>query len=212
MAQKLSKDQKRKKKLTAKVKKNNSTLLRPHLWPLYKCFASEQWLETRNNHNYCNIMIVRGHKGRYQIAMYMVDLLCQGVKDCFMSPEFSEHAIDDEITRCLDTSRGGDVKAPCNYKLALNIIRTSILWAEKFEIKPNPGFQKVKRLLPPQLLEKQGDDEDIHCGDNEGKPYWMASPNFPGPSPRQTELIEAADGHIDHISDQLSALSEFFGD
>jgi hypothetical protein len=102
--------------------------------------------------------------------MYLVDLLCLGVKDTtysFNTEEVDYRDILEELMSCLGIKR-------ISYDLAHNIIYSAIEFAEEFDFRPHRDFQNITRYL------LENDDDripliEIECGEK-GIPTVVENP------------------------------------
>lgn len=128
--------------------------------PIFNCLVNKDWKDSQM----ANVVVMRQHtNGKITLGIYLVDLLCLGVKDSFYlfsvelkeaSEKFSE-AIFEEIS----------------YELAHNIIYAGHDFALEFEIEPCKEFATTKFLL-----EEDTDAiplVEVAVGDADGKPHLM---------------------------------------
>lgn len=132
--------------------------------PVYKCFVNKDWQEAHE----ANVFIMRRHNnGNITAAMYLVDLLCLGIKDTFYFFNEPEGELMEQL--------GGEfiiIHSEVGYNLAHNIIYAAHDFAMEFDIKPHADFAVTKFLL------EEDNDEieliDIETGDN-GVPHLMVN-------------------------------------
>jgi hypothetical protein len=132
--------------------------------PIDKCMINIGWQENRM----ASVVICRRHvTGNLTVGIYLVDLLCLGVKDSFyffnITPEELEERVPIE----------GEFET-ISYELAHNIVYAGHDFALEFEIKPCREFTVTQYIL------EEDDDRipllDIDTGDKTGKPHLMARP------------------------------------
>jgi len=132
--------------------------------PLFECTVNTEWETSKM----ALLTIARRHSnGNITYGMFMVDLLCQGVKEShfqFNIPlnEYRENqAKQKEMMDFI----------PIEYNLAHNIVYAALAFAEDYEFKPHKMFSSTTRFM----LEEDTDDIpliDIECG-LDGKPAFV---------------------------------------
>lgn len=127
-----------------------------------KCLINENWEE----YGIAHILITRKHSNNnVTIGLYLVDLMCLGVKDTFYRFNISRLELD-EIK---DTVFTDDLPmVEISYALAHNIIWAAVDFAEEYGFKPCKDFTSTTQFM----LDEDTDDipmMDIECG-MDGKP------------------------------------------
>lgn len=125
--------------------------------PIEECLISEGWQEAGE----CNLIIARKHaSGNFTIGIFLVDLYCLGVKDCFYKyniPEYEYYDIKKE-----------NGLIPISYDETHNIIYGAVAYAEDLGIAPHEEFDITQYILEP-------DTDDIPLIEYEfgrdGKPF-----------------------------------------
>ena len=192
---KLTKDQKRKKKLAERKKKDMQKLQHPHQWALHSCYVSEDAYE-RDNLGYINILITKYHGNNYLTAYYLLDLSCFGMADAFITPIQAAYEAEEHVEDILEgLARDGIklVKEKPDFVYAL--IQAGIKYAKQWGIAPHADFSKAKCILPPDFL-TMDTEYSFDCGDEEGLPVAVMTPNRAPLTERQKELIRAAGGGV----------------
>lgn len=116
------------------------------------------------------VIVSRRHvTGNITTGIYLVDLLCTGVKDSFFLFNEPEETLS-RLTGEMAEERGL-VMETCDYALAHNIIYSSLEFAGENGIEPVADFATTKMIL-------EEDDEkieliDIECG-KDGKPLLVS--------------------------------------
>lgn len=127
--------------------------------PLHECYVTEQWQES----GMVQVIVSRRHvTGNITAGLYLVDLLCTGVKDSiflFNEPEESLKEMMEKFNSDYNTSF-----EPCDYTLAHNIIFAALEFAAEYGIEPGIDFALTKMIL-------EDDDEkieliEIECGED----------------------------------------------
>jgi hypothetical protein len=135
--------------------------------PVYECLVNTDWRESK----LANTVIARKHtNGNITACIYLVDLMCLGVKDTdymFNVPLFEYKEKIDVTSERMDLG-------PISYELAHNIVYAGLEFAEEFGFSPHKDFTSITCFM----LEEDNDDIeliDIECGHN-GKPAYMQTP------------------------------------
>ncbi len=128
--------------------------------PVYKCLVNKDWETAR----LANVIVMRRHvNGNLTAGVYLVDLLCLGVKDALYIFNEPETGIEERLG--LDF---GQTLKEIDYDLAHNIVYAGHDFAMDFEIKPHADFAVAKFIL-----EEDNDDIpliEIEAGED-GKPH-----------------------------------------
>jgi hypothetical protein len=134
--------------------------------PIYKCLINKDWEDDR----FGNVIVVRRHSNNNITAgLYLMDLLCLGVKD-------TSYIFNDDEEVLLDFIEKSDF-IEIEYNLAHNIIYAGHDYAYEFEIAPHKDFAITKFIL-----EEDNDSIpliDIEVGDEEdGFPHLIVSRTY----------------------------------
>ena len=115
--------------------------------PVYECYITKQWKES----GMANIIVARKHtNNNLTFGLYLVDLLCLGVKDTYY--DFNITNFDYEDLKKEYFGKQDIVK--CDYVLAHNIIYGAVEFADTFGFKPHKDFAVSKYIL-------EEDDENV---------------------------------------------------
>ena len=122
--------------------------------PIYECLITEIWEDT----GIANIFVARKHSNdNLTFGIYLVDLLCLGVKDSFYGFNIPEQ----EYRELIEKYTPEDIEmVKCDYVLAHNIIYGAIEFAEEYGFYPHKDFEVSKHIL-------EKDDENIELMDIE---------------------------------------------
>jgi hypothetical protein len=135
--------------------------------PIYKCFVNKDWEEARE----ANVVIMRKHSnGNITASMYLVDLLCLGIKDTMYFFNEPESALKEQFGKTFST-----MFTEVDYNIAHNIVYAGHDFAMEFDIKPHADFNTTKFIL-----EEDNDNielVEIEVGED-GKPHLIV--NQPG--------------------------------
>lgn len=133
--------------------------------PVYKCFVNNDWEEVRT----ADVIIMRKHNnGNVTAGIYLVDLLCLGIKETFYF--FNQPETDIESSIGVDLHR--DFKE-IDYNLAHNIIYAGHDYALEFDISPHRDF-----AITQYILEEDWDNIpviEIPVGEDDGKPHLVVT-------------------------------------
>jgi hypothetical protein len=133
--------------------------------PIDKCMVNIGWQEDR----LANVVVTRRHvTGNLTVGIYLVDLMCLGVKDSFYFFNITPQELEERIPM----EAGFET---ISYDLAHNIVYAGHDFAMDFQIKPSKDFEVTKYIL-------QEDDDhvpllDVETGDKDGKPHLMGPPS-----------------------------------
>ena len=122
--------------------------------PIYECLITEVWEDA----GIANIFVARKHSNdNLTFGIYLVDLLCLGVKDSFYGFNIPEQ----EYRELIEKYTPEDIEmVKCDYVLAHNIIYGAIEFAEEYGFYPHKDFAVSKYIL-------EEDDENIELMDIE---------------------------------------------
>ena len=113
--------------------------------PIFKCYITDDWQESQLT----NVIVSRKHvNGNITVGMYLVDLLCLGVKD-------STYIFNEPENKALNFLYS-DPNHPfieIEYHLAHNIIFAGLEFAEELGLKPCKEFG-----VSQYILEEDTDD------------------------------------------------------
>jgi hypothetical protein len=128
--------------------------------PVYKCFVNKDWM----NGSMADVFVMRRHvNGHITAGVYLIDLLCLGVKDTFFF--FNEEESD--IMARIPMHMFMEI----DYPLAHNIIFAGYEFAAEYDIQPHKDFSITRHILEEDtdavpLIE-------VATGDKAGKPLLM---------------------------------------
>ena len=141
---------------------------RARLLPLDKCYVNIGWEEA----DMAEVIVTRRHtNGHLTAGIFLVDLLCLGIKDTF----FVFNEAGEELTEKM--SLDSSIWQQIDYNLAHNIIYAGHDFALDYDIHPHKEFQTTK-----YLLEEDSDAIpiiEIETGDKNGKPHLLVAASYP---------------------------------
>jgi len=135
-------------------------------YPLHECLINPSWRDK----GIATILISRRqNNGDLAFGVFLVDVLCLGLKNTFCNADFSPYRYRTDVVA--KTFRETPVQCPP--ALAHQIIYGSIAYARRFGFEPQRDFALSQHILdPPGHWELC---EDIEFG-RDGKPLYIAGP------------------------------------
>src|SRR5688500_818301 len=107
--------------------------------PLYKCLVNKDWEESKM----ADVIVMRRHNnGHITAGIYLVDLLCLGIKDTFYFFNEPEQELEDRYGQNFY-----EVFVEIDYSLAHNIIYAGHDFAMEYDIPPHREFAITKFIL-----------------------------------------------------------------
>lgn len=143
----------------------NIVMQRGRTYPIVECWIGKNWKEVGES----SIMIIRKMGGdKYAIGVYLVDIFCLGVKDCFylIKPDFEKEEL-------VEQSKSADNMVLIDADLAQNIIYGAVEYAEDLGFKPHKDFAVAQYLLDDV---EELEYIEVEFGRN-GKPLFIAGPH-----------------------------------
>ncbi|MBA3059533.1 MAG: SEC-C domain-containing protein [Gammaproteobacteria bacterium] len=109
-------------------------------YPLARCVVNDGWQEQ----GMANVFVVRQlTNGKFLCGVYLVDVLCLGVKDAFFNANLSATAIDTMLN-----ATGMPVVA-IDYEDARSLILGSIEFASRHGYKPHRDWETAMPVVEP---------------------------------------------------------------
>lgn len=159
-------EKKQKKRSDKSVKILASSSITYSHWPVYECWMPENlW-----GLGLGNIVISRkNHQGDIAVAVFMVDVYCLGVKDCFARVGgFEEY--ENFLQRI---ARVHDQLQRIEPSYAATLILQLVHYAQNIGFKPHADFIKISKMLNNIPL----DEALTFSFGKEGKPFYMQGPH-----------------------------------
>jgi hypothetical protein len=152
----------KKKPNVQKLSPENYIRLKARNLPVYECWLNSDWKKMY----IAEIMIARIHaNGNITWAIYMVDLLCRGVKDTLYQFNVTKEEYEDTLTLFIEKEK--NIKKT-DYVLVHNILYAASEYATGLGLQQHKDFKSVTQYM----LKEDTDDIKlikIECGRN-GKP------------------------------------------
>jgi hypothetical protein len=136
-------------------------------YPLHECLINPSW---RDKGMATILVSRRQNNGDLVFGVFLVDVLCLGLKNTFCNGNFSAYRYKEELI----AKTFSESPAPCPPALAHQIVYGSIAYARQFGFEPQRDFALSQYILdPPGRWEPW---EDIEFG-RDGKPLYIAGPH-----------------------------------
>ena len=136
-------------------------------YPLHECLINPSWREA----GIAKILISRRQdNGDFLFGVFLVDVLCLGLKDTFCNAGFSSYRYRSEVVaKVFD-----ETPVRCPPALAHQIIYGGIAFARRFGFEPQRDYALSQHILdPPDRWEPC---EDVEFG-RDGKPFYIQGPH-----------------------------------
>lgn len=136
--------------------------------PLHKCYVNFDWAEGKM----ADVFVMRKHpNGNLTIGVYLVDLLCLGIKDTFFMFNYTEEEMKEKLFK-----KSPFMFKEIDYTTAHNIVYAGRDYALDYDIHPHKDFATTKFIL------EEDTDKiplmDIEVGDKDGNPIlWVHEAN-----------------------------------
>jgi len=136
-------------------------------YPLHECLINPSWREG----GIATILISRRQdNGDFLFGVFLVDVLCLGLKDTFCNAGFSPYRYRSEVVgKIFD-----ETPAQCPPALAHQIIYGGIAYARQFGFEPQRDFALSQHILDPH--DSWETSEEVEFG-RDGKPFYIAGPH-----------------------------------
>ncbi|MCX7116419.1 MAG: hypothetical protein NTW94_00625 [Legionellales bacterium] len=172
MSQKaLQKKREKKNQSRQKTKSTKSFVIQPtHItysrWPLHECWIPVELWETGIGHV---IVSRKSSLGDIAVSMYLVDVHCLGIKDCFIKL-VSPSGYKDMLNHVIAST--GQLE-PVEASYASTLIHKAKDYAMQIGFKPHPDFTKTQWMLKNIPIDET--QQFIFGKDN--KPFYVQGPN-----------------------------------
>jgi hypothetical protein len=170
------KDDKKRRKREAEKRKRRAHLQesrsdagrmrRAALWPLREARINRDFRET----GMAQVLVAREAFGRIAFALFLVDLRCLGVKDCFARDGQDAEGYDEMLTALT----GEREMEPCDPAFAAKVVLEGAAYAAGLGFRPEAGFGVARELLGG--IDPAAASEEVPLG-HAGKPMYVAGPN-----------------------------------
>jgi len=164
-------------------------ILSARQYPLHECLINPSWKEK----GLATVVISRHQPdGNLLFGVYLVDILCLGLKNTFCNADFSLSRYNTELVRRVYQDEDA---VQCSRDMAHQIIYGAIAFARGLGFKPNSDFD-----LSQYVLDEPGSLEapEIEFG-RDGKPLFIAGPDDNVPRILRQLESTAGRGHFDYL-------------
>jgi len=159
-------------------------------YPIHECLLAPDWQE----HGLSQILLSRVQPdGNIVTGVYLVDILCLGVKNTFAHANFSESTYRAKLRDPIVEAQGLEA---CPPDLAHTIIYGAIDFARRFGFQPHRDFELTRHVLEERgVLSVR---HDVQFGRN-GKPLYISGPHDDVGSIERQLRASAGEGNFDFI-------------
>ncbi len=175
LMKKRSKDASRKKKANSLIARGighfsaEGRVLGAEEYPIYECLINPFWKEE----GLARILLSRKQPdGAFVFGVYMVDILCLGLKITFCNANFSSPKYDELKAGIFQDTD----PVICPVPLARRIVYGAIEYASKLGFKPQGDFERSKHVLGEEDESTLGPGTEVEFG-KDGKPFFIAGPD-----------------------------------
>jgi len=131
--------------------------------PVYECLVNSNWELSKM----VTVIVARVHaNGNITAGIYLVDLLCLGIKDTTYMFNVPMLEYKDQINKMENLQ-----SIPVSYELAHNIVFAGLDYASELGLNPRKEFTSLTRYILEEDTEEV-ELMDIECGRN-GRPFYM---------------------------------------
>lgn len=168
-------------------------------WPIYQCWVQENIWEIGIGH----VIIARKQGVEVATGIYLVDVYCLGVKNCF---EQRTHITDYE-DMLKNMSISGSALNTVEASYANTLIQKAIDYAKGLGFNPHSDFVKARKILKNIPL---NESLSFNFG-SKGKPLYIPGPNdTPADIKKAIQMLEGNVGHGNYhftlAAEEVSAL------
>jgi len=158
-------------------------------FPVCTCLINPSW----RDQGIATILIARQQPdGDLVLGVFLVDLLCLGLKNTFCKSNISPYRCRTEVV----PGAFDETPVQCPPALAHRIIYGAIAYARQFGFEPHRDFHLSQHLLDPPRDDEPC--EDVEFG-KDGKPLYIAGPDDNVERILRKLEANAGEGHYDYI-------------
>jgi len=152
-------------------------------YPLHECLVNPSWKDK----GLATVVVSRRQPdGNVLFGLYLVDILCLGLKNTVCNADFSVSRYDTDVVRRAYTD---EKPLSCSRELAHQIIYGAIRYARQFGFQPQKDFELSQYILDD--ADSIGPETNVEFG-RDGKPLFIAGPD--DNVPRILRQLEATAG------------------
>lgn len=158
--------------------------------PLHECLINASWKDK----GLATIVVARRQlDGNILFGVYLVDILCLGLKNTLCNADFSPARYSKEVVGL--TYRNVE-PVPISSELAHQIIYGAIHYARQFGFQPQKDFDLSQYILDES--DSIGPATDVEFG-RDGKPLYISGPHDDVPRILKQLEATAGSGHFDYL-------------
>ncbi len=152
-------------------------------YPIHECLINPSWKEE----GLATIVVSRRQPdGDLLFGVYLVDVLCLGLKNTFCNADFSPSRYRTDV---VGGASSEEAVVPCSRELAHQIIYGAIRFARQFGFEPQKDFKLSQYVLDE--ADSIAPNPDLEFG-RKGQPLFIAGPD--DDVPRILRQLEATAG------------------
>lgn len=137
-------------------------------WPIYECWMSTKSAFKKQGIGHVVITRKSPKNNKLIMGIYLVDVFCLGIKNCFLRSVYL-----DEYEDMLETINISDEIERADPAEANTLIQQAVEYAKKLGFKPHRDFKKAKIILHNLPISKA---KKFNFGKN-GRPLYIQGPN-----------------------------------
>jgi hypothetical protein len=134
-------------------------------WPLHECLVNERW----RSQSLATVLLARKGSSRIALTLFVVDLGCLGVKECFAADDFSEP----EYRRFRDRIVSQEAMVECHPSFAVKLVVEAVEYAKGLGFSPAKEYLFARELFGD--IDPGAWEPDIPLG-RDGRPFYIAAP------------------------------------
>lgn len=159
-------------------------------YPLYECLINASWKDK----GLATVVVARRQPdGNILFGLYLVDILCLGLKNTFCNVDFSPARYTTDV---VGRAYPNEEPVPISRELAHQIIYGAIRYARQFGFQPQKDFDLSQYILDE--ADSVGPVTTIEFGRN-GKPLFIAGPDDDVSHILKQLEATAGRGHFDYL-------------
>ena len=168
-------EQKRKKREKAKrlerarraaAGSSKERMRRTARWPVLECRISSAFRQGQMT----QVVIARRGPGAIAIGVFLVDLGCLGVKDCFGNDDLTQAAYERMVAQLEER----EPFETCDPALAVKVVQTGVEYAAGLGFRPHPDYGYTREIFGD--IDPASCREEVRCG-REGRPLYIMGPD-----------------------------------
>jgi hypothetical protein len=168
-------------------------------YPIHECLINPSWKKK----GLATVLVSRRQPdGNLLFGVYLVDILCLGLKNTLCNADFSMTRYRTDV---LSKIYGDEEPMPCSTELAHQVIYGAIRFAQQFGFQPQKDFSLSQYVLDEVDSIGPG-TEDVEFG-RDGQPLYIAGPDDNVPRILRQLESTAGRGHFGYMYESHSPAS-----